>query len=265
MTHSSPMRNAPFRQNKRMGERWLAECQRRNEIDIAEPTLFHAYICDGGPVVETARCRGISEFFEGPWANDPNLAQARNALAKLWAIAVKAHFFLFRMDYLREEPSVFWIPDLLRQAQNRFGIYCPFLHSGKALVTAEADMALVSSGRLALGKFPVVLTSDASGWYDEKHWIELAKMGDAMKLAKDASLPAEAKGAREHQDPFTFPYGTLFDVPADLRPQMRSAGLKWAEGVGKMYLPKGFDVPPVEAYHKHLMRKWHEAKALAGA
>ena len=256
------LKNVPFRQAKRIGERWLLESSKRNDILNNDPTLYHAYICDGGPVFVSSRCRLISEFFEHPWDDDYNLSEARNSLIKLWAIAVKAHFFLFRLDYIREEPSVFWIPDLLRHAHSRFGIYCPFLNTGKALVTAEADMALVSTGKLALGKFPVVLTNDTYKWFDEKHWINLAKEGDALRLVKDGALPGEAKGAREHLDPFTFQYGYIFDVPPDLRPYMRAAGLRWADGIGKMYLPKGYDYEPVNEYFKNLMQKWNSAKIL---
>lgn len=258
------LRNATFRQARRMSERWLSESLHRGDVLSRPPILYQAYVCDGGPVFDKARCRSVSEFFEGPWSQDPALADARHALVRLMAIAAKAHFFLFRLDLIQEEPSVFWVPDLMRSQKNRFGLYCPFLKSQKALVVAEADLALVSSGKLALGRFPVVLTDEHELWLDERHWEGLAREGDALRLIQESLSVSEARGAREHRDEASFPFGQLFDVPTDLKPHMRAAGLRWAEGVGKMYLPKGFDVQPVRAYYDHLCEQWRSAQALSG-
>lgn len=259
------LRNATFRQGRRVCERWLGECVQRGDIESRPPILYQAYICDGGPVFDKARCRSVSEFFEGPWALDPSLADTRHALARLMAIVAKAHFFLFRLDLIQEEPSVFWVPDLMRSHKNRFGLYCPFLKSQKALVVAEADLALVSSGKLALGRFPVVLTDEREFWLDERHWESLAREGDALRLIQETLSISESRGAREHQDPRSFPFGALFDVHPDLKSHMKAAGLRWAEGVGKMYLPKGFDIEPVRAYHEHLSEQWRSAHALASS
>lgn len=127
---------------------------------------------------------------------------------------------------------------------------------------AQADLALVSSGKMALGKFPVALTSDHGSWFDERHWEALAREGDALRLIQESLPISEARAAREHLDAKNFPFGKLFDVPADLRPHMKSAGLRWAEGIGQMYLPLGFDVEPVHAYYEHLLSQWTSARVL---
>lgn len=266
MPSPSPfLRNASFRQGRRVSERWLEESIVRGDLDSRPPTLYQAYVCDGGPVFDRARCRSVSEFFEGPWGKDPTLADTRHTLVRLMAIAAKAHYFIFRLDLIQEEPSVFWVPDLMRANKDRFGLYCPFLKSKKALVVAETDLALVSSGRLSLGKFPVVLTDDHSNWLDENHWANLAKEGDALRLIQESLSMNELRGAREYRDEKTFPFGAIFDVPPDLKGHMKLAGLRWAEGIKKMYLPKGFDEIPVRAYYEHLMDQWRSAQALSQA
>lgn len=255
--HKTILRYAGFRQSRVIGERWLQESIHRNDIAQHDPILYHAYICDNTPFIGQTKLRQISEFFDTSWSKDPQLNRTREVLLRLFAIIVKAHFFLFRLDQFADEPYVFWVPDLMRTQSDRFGLYCPFLKSQKALVVAEADLALVSSGKRMLGRFPVVLTSNTDRWFDEKHWEDLAREGDLLRLLNDNT--SDLKAAREYKDPQTFPYGTLFDAPESLRPQLRQAGLRWAEGVGQMYLPKGFDVDPVQAYYEHLLQRYQDA------
>jgi hypothetical protein len=258
----SYLKNATFRQARRIAERWCAESASRGELAAREPILYQAYVCDGGAAFERTRCRTVSEYFESSLARDPALGSARESLARLMAIVAKAHYFLFRMDVVQEEPLVFWVPDLMRSNKDRFGVYCPFLKSQKALVVAQADLALVSSGKLALGRFPVALTRDHSTWFDERHWERLAREGDALRLIQENLSVTEARGAREHADEPSFPFGAVFEVPSDLRPHMKAAGLRWAEGIGKMYLPLGFDEAPVRAYFEHLHEQWNSARML---
>lgn len=248
------LKSTGFRQSRTVGERWLNESIARADLQMQPPTLYHAYVCENNPNISHAKLRYISEFFEGPWSKEPSLHSTREALLRLFAIIVKAHFFIFRLDQILDEPQVFWVPDLMRSKSERFGLYCPFLKSQKALVVAEADLALVSSGKRMLGRFPVVLTNDTAKWFDEKHWEELAREGDLLRLLNDNSC--DLKAARQHTDSKNFPYGYLFNAPDELRPQLRQAGLRWAQGVGQMYLPKGFDVQPVKAYFDYLMEQY---------
>lgn len=258
----SYLKNATFRQARRIAERWTQESNARGDLSPREPILYQAYVCEGGPAFERTRCRTVSDYFESPIQRESSLAATRESLVRLMAIVAKAHFFLFRLDIIQEEPLVFWVPDLMRSNKDRFGIYCPFLKSQKALVVAQADLALVSSGKLALGRFPVALTHDHEQWFDERHWDSLARKGDSLRLIQESLPTSEARAAREHSDEATFPFGRLFDVPADLRPHMKLAGLRWADGIGKMYLPLGFDVDPVQAYYEHLLAQWTSAHVL---
>lgn len=259
----SYLKNATVRQARRIAERWTRESSARGDLRVADPVLYQAYVCDGGPAFERTRCRTVSDYFESGIQRDASLASTRESLARLMAIVAKAHYFLFKIDIIQEEPLVFWVPDLMRANKDRFGIYCPFLKSQKALVVAQADLALVSSGKLALGRFPVALTSAHETWFDERHWEALAREGDALRLIQETLPVSEARAAREHRDESTFPFGHLFDVPSDLRPHMRAAGLRWAEGIAKMYLPLGFDLDPIKAYYDHLLAQWNSAHALS--
>ena len=259
---TSFLKNASFRQARHVAERWAQECSARGDLTIERPILYQAYVCDGGSAFERTRCRTVSDFFQSDFSRDPALAPTRESLIRLMAIVAKAHFFLFRADLVQEEPLVFWVPDLMRSNKDRFGIYCPFLKSQKALVVAQADLALVSSGKLALGRFPVALTSDCSSWFDERHWETLAREGDAQRLIQESLPISETRAAREYRDEASFPFGRVFDVPEDLRPHMKAAGLRWADGIGKMYLPKGFDFAPVRAYCDDLLAEWNASVEL---
>jgi hypothetical protein len=256
------LKNASFRQGRRVAERWTQECLLRGDLAIEQPILYQAYVCDGGPAFERTRCRTVSDYFQSDLASDPALAATRESLVRLMAIVAKAHFFLFRADLMQEEPVVFWVPDLMRSNKDRFGIYCPFLKSQKALVVAQADLALVSSGKLALGRFPVALTPEHESWFDERHWESLAREGDAQRLIQESLPVSEGRAAREHRDEASFPFGRVFEIPDDLRPHMKAAGLRWAEGIGKMYLPKGFDYAPVRAYCDQLLAEWNASVEL---
>jgi hypothetical protein len=68
--------------------------------------------------------------------------------------------------------------------------------------------------------------------------------------------------ARSFSDEKQFPFGAIFEVPPDLRSHMKAAGLRWANGIGKMYLPLGFDEAPVRAYFEHLLSQWNSARLL---
>lgn len=164
------------------------------------------------------------------------------------------------MDNLSCEPAVFWIPDLLRPDSERFGIYYPLLKTRKAVVASDADMALVSSNKLALGRFPVALTGDFSTWLNERHWEGLLREADGLRALMDSS---SGGGPREHADKGSFPFGTVFDVPTEIRPRMKSAGLRWADGIQSFYLPKGYDLVPVKAYFDLLVEEWGSVKSLA--
>lgn len=260
--HLAPFRNAHFRHARNVAAAWLSEMSRRGEIAEFPPTLYQAYVCDGWISRSAYNPRSLSDYFDAG-SSDPRLAEARLSLIRLLSIAVKAHFFLFRLDLVQEEPSVFWVPDLMRPQVARFGIQIPFLKSRKSLMVSDADLLAVSAGKIGIGRFPVVLTSDHNAWLDERHWETLAEDGDAARLIQETLSVSESMAARSYSDPGTFPFGTLFDIPEDLRPQMRAAGLRWAEGVGRMYLPKGFDSAPVEAYFVHLKERYDSAKALA--
>ena len=261
-SNPSYLKNASVRQDRRIAERWTHECSLRGDLHPREPILYQAYVCDGGPAFDRTRCRTVSEYFESSLSKELTLSQTRESLVRLMAIVAKAHFFLFKADIIQEEPLVFWVPDLMKSNKDRFGIYCPFLKSQKALVVAQADLALVSSGKLALGRFPVALTDQHQSWFDEKHWESLAKDGDTLRLTQETLSTSEARAAREYDNEETFPFGHIFDVPVDLRAHMKSAGLRFADGIGKMYLPRGFDYEPVKAYFDYLHAQWKSAHLL---
>lgn len=251
------LKNANFDRFYSFGQQILQHTQAQNDLVIQEPILYQGYITSGESAFDRTRCRTLSEFFSSHngWLTDPSLSKTRESLVRLTSIAIKAHFFLFQMDLLLEDPLVFWVPDLHRPNRDRFGLYCPFIKQKKALVVAGADLASLSTTRLSLQKFPVVLTSDSNHWLDHAHWKSLAFQSDYIRLLQDPFSVPDAHLARQHTDPETFSFGTLFKVPEDLRPIMRSAGLRSADGLGCMYLPKTFDLYPVQMFFDHLMKQ----------
>jgi hypothetical protein len=261
-------KNASFRYMRLQCERWLSAMVAAGQLDQLPPTLYPAYVCGGGPALASTRMRPVSDFFEQ--LDRPNARleasaselAAKNAVIRLLAVCVKAHHFLFKLDVLEEAPSIFWVPDLMNPTRPRFGIYYPFLRNKRAIVASEADLALVSSGQLALGRFPVVLTHRPDRWLDLAHWERLEQEGSALRALledpKRAGAPASAA-----QPDGAFPFGSLFEVPEELRPLMKAAGLRWSEGARSYYLPRGFDLDPVSEYFEHLRRSLDAARDIS--
>jgi len=261
-------KNASFRYMRLQSERWLSTLLANGQLEERVPTLYQAYVCVGGPSLAHTRMRPVSDFFEAldrPPARSEAATQdlaVKNSILRLLAVCVKAHYFLFKLDVLEEPPSVFWVPDLMNPARPRFGVYYPFLKSKRAVMVSEADLAQISSGKLSLGRFPVVLTHRPDRWLNADHWMQLEKEGSALRALLDAPRRGgpEAAALRATSDPQAFPFGTLFNVPEELRSIMKGAGLRWAEGAQSYYLPRGFDVDPIVEFFNFKQQEISEAR-----
>lgn len=191
------------------------------------------------------------------WTQDVSFhVHARNDLIKMMSVAIKGHYFLFKRDVLSEPPSIFPIPDFNNIDIPRYGLVYPFASSQHALVVSSIELDTISSSTLGLVKFPVVISKHSENWINLEHWKKLEKNGDELK-----ELLHNKKDNSEihlHTNTENFPYGDILDIPSPLVSKMRNTGIRWAEGIQKWYLPKGFDLAPVQEYLTYLTYQMRE-------
>ena len=229
---------------------WMERSAQKNVLSRRPPTLYEAYLCDG--MESVAFMHDVSSLFRWSSKDTPAVDAARDAVVRLLSVCLKMKFFSAKEDRSRHEPYFFVIPDLSNPERNRFGVVLRLDESRKSIVVAECDMAQCASGRVFYGRFPVVLGSDFSSWVDLDAWESLSKQGTASSLLK----PWERKKEKETVDAWTnvkdFPFGRLFDVPFHLKDAAKDAGMIWAQGVQRWYLPHGFDMARVAEYMDYL-------------
>lgn len=227
---------------------WIMRARQKNVISQSDPAIFTAYVVDESPF--TGLMTDISSIFRYSSKDDPDMDRIRDAALKLLSVAMKAHFFLFRDALVRHEPYVFSIPDLSHPGMSHTGlVYRLDSRESNTIMVATCDLAAVSSLRPDAYRFPVVLTRNNFRWFDRKHWIELTKEAEiGERIMKPWIAKQETNIADTWKTIDDFPFGQILDVPYDIREFAKPAGVKWAGGIKKWYLPKGFDVEPVREY-----------------
>ena len=233
---------------------FLQNCRKHNLIGGpgGSPTLYHAYRIAGA--WPTEGLTDASTILRFGYDRNPIGDQAKQALARLLAVATKAHFFLSPNAVVVHEPFVFVMPDLGNPGARRYGLIYPLEAESRlsTLVVAEWDVALASShlAKLAPGeKFPVVLESDPFRWLLLKHWRTLKEeAGKQPWFETGRSRNTLLAQVNAHTDAATFPFGHLLPYPMDLNDDLRAVGAMWAKGIRRWFLPRGWDVRAVSEY-----------------
>lgn len=231
---------------------WLIRARQKNVIAPLPPTLYTAYALDEAPPI--GFMRDLSGLFRYSSKDDPDTDRARDLALRLLSVATKAHFFLARDALVRHEPYLFPIPDISRPSDPQYGlVYRLDGRPIQAIVVASCDIGLVSSLRSAALRFPVVLTKNSYRWFDLKHWASLAEEGNLLERAmKPWIAKKESDIVEKWTNPNDFPFGTILDIPFEIKEYAKPAGIRWADGLKKWYLPKGFDSEPVIEYARWL-------------
>ena len=109
---------------------------------------------------------------------------------------------------------------------------------------------------VGLIKFPVIVSRDYKKWFEQEHWKKLDKHGDELrKILENKNNKDDIQTCKDQGN---FPYGDILEIPNILIGEMKGTGIRWAEGIGKWYLPKGFDLDPVQEYLNYLKYKIKE-------
>lgn len=237
---------------------FLKNCQAHNLVGSSggSPVLFHAYLAEG--LWPTEGFIDASSVLKFGFDRNPIADQAKQALARLLAVAVKAHFFLAPQAVVVHEPYLFVMPDVSNPGQRRYGLMYPLEHGGRmaTVVVAEWDLAMVSSRhtKLPVGhKFPVVLPADPMQWVPLKHWRALKDEAGEQGWFDAGTGRARSQwlaSVRAHTDLTSFGdrYGHVLNYGKELNDDVRAVGALWAPGVRRWFLPKGWDVKPVTDY-----------------
>lgn len=218
------------------------------------PILFQVYQVDS--LWPTEGLTDASAILKFGFDRNPISDQAKQALARLLAVSVKAHFFLAPNAIVLHEPYLFVMPDLGQPGQRRYGLVYPLENEGRtlSLVVADWDLSLASSRQPKLSvsqKFPVVLQADPMQWVPLKHWRALKESAGTQPWFDTAHPAARQRWLREmrqHQEVSNFPYGHLLQYPKELNDDLKAVGALWAPGVRHWFLPKGWDVKAVTDY-----------------
>ncbi len=241
---------------------WLVRARQKNVLSPLPPTLYMAYILDEAPSV--GFMRDLSSLFRYSAKDDPDMDRSRDQALRLLAVAAKAHFFLARDALIRHEPYFFSLPDVSSPGNPHCGIvYRLEGRQAQAIVVATCDLGLASSHKPAAFRFPVVLTKNSFRWFDKKHWASLSEEADLLERSMKPWIAKKEHDIVEKWDnPKDFPFGTLLDIPFDIKEYAKPTGIRWADALKKWYLPKGFDVEPVIEYAKWLEETHKESPAV---
>lgn len=225
-------------------------------------TILNPYVCYGYVVSKTDRHNienifnliKFEDFYKKNIMNDRLMFE----LLGLLSVCVKAHYFMYKEDILESNPYVFFIPDLSNMNILNIGLYYPLYKSKKTIIVSKQNLIKISSTEIGVYKFPVVLSADSNKWVDLKSWKLLEEDGTIMKDVMKEKVNKDINLIKECKDVDSFEYGFIFDVPLELKDKMKDVGLRYAAGIKKYYLPKGYDLDAVKEYYDFLMKELKE-------
>lgn len=233
-------------------EAFLRRTKEHNLLRPSPATLYHAYLLEGS--WPTDGLDELSTYLRFGPKDSPQIDRGRVALARLLAVALKAHFFLAEEAIVLNEPYVFIQPDLALMGQMRYGLIYPIEMDNRiqCIAVADWDLSMSGSKRLKLPnarRFPTVLPEQDYQWLNLDQWKRLAHQAKTtLGSTKAFARPNFYNQARNHTDVATFNYGTTFDYPREMNADVIAVGGMWAKGIRKWFLPLGFDIEAAREY-----------------
>lgn len=233
-------------------ESFVRRTREHNLLPSTPAMLYQAYLMDGNWPTESLE--ELSSYLRFGPKDSPQIDRGRATLARLLAVAVKAHFFLAEDGIVPYEPYVFSQPDVSAMGQMRYGLIYPLEIEQRlqCIMVAEWDLGLTSSRRPkgnAFKRFPAVLVEQDFRWLNLPHWQRLSQQAVTQLGSTEAfARKTFAARAKAHTDLATFAFGTPLDYPRELNPDVMAAGGMWANGIRKWFLPTGFDVEATREY-----------------
>lgn len=217
---------------------FLIRLRAQNVLTEKKVKLYKAYIVEGHHDLGVAH--GITQYFKFSKTDNHEMDTIRDEAARLLTTVIKAHFFNYENALVIHEPYLFAIPDVSSSRKNIYGIIYK-LDNNLSIVVGSEDLAKVSSAQIFLGEFPVCLQKNSFKWFDRSHWKKMkAEESPFFKIGTQAK-PEDYDKIDKVTLPKDFIYGTLLDLPFELKDTMKPTGIRWAKGLKKWYIPTGMD------------------------
>lgn len=237
---------------------WSIRARQKNVISQKPAELFHAYVLNDTPNI--SYFQGVSSVFKYSQKDTPYTDSTRDMLLRLLSVCLKAHFFLYNNYTVSYEPHFFVIPNLSDPNQTEYGLVYKVSHENKCIVICSKELKNLYNhdGKEAkiLFHFPAIVGEDNLKWFHYKKWYrlrELANFDDRIEkpwLTKKEN--EEAKNAKTTEDLSKF--GTILDVPLEIKDYIKPTGIIWHTGLQTWYLPLGFDAENVREYISYIKK-----------
>lgn len=227
---------------------WKLWHQEINESWSNHPVLIKGYVTKCIPDWVGFLSIKVDDIFD----EKKNVSvEIKKEVLQLLAVAAKAHFFMYAKDVLRSSPTVMSIPDLNKPDEVRLGLCYPLKNSDSAIIVSRADMMLLSSGKMSLLRFPVVVPSNCTTWFDWANWKKLESEGAWLQAIKNKPTRKERDTIGAWETVEDFPFGMVLSGLSQYGEKaLRECGGKFAQGINSWYIPLGFDHPPIQEYIK---------------
>lgn len=238
-----------------LGIQWSINARKKNVIAQKSPQLIHTYVLSDTP--NLTYFHNISSLFRYAQKDTPETDNMRDSILRLLASCIKSHFFLFHNDLVSHEPYFFVLPSFDDPTHVDIGLIYKIDNQDKVIIACTKDLKLLGTSDKILFHFPVVIGEDSFKWFHFKKWFklkELSKINDKLEnpiLAKKEIEEARNSTTEEELKK----YGTIIDVPLEIKDDIKPAGILWNIPLKKWYLPLGFDVENVIEYIIHIKRK----------
>lgn len=231
---------------------WSIRARQKNVLAQKSPELFHAYVLNDTPNI--SYFQGVSSVFKYSQKDTPYTDSARDMFLRLLSVCLKAHFFLYHNYTVAYEPHFFIMPNLADPTQTEYGLVYKVAHENKCIVVSSKDLKSLynNDGKEAkiLFHFPAIVPEDNMKWFHYKKWYklrDLANFDDKIeKTWQTKKEIEEAKNVKTAEELTKF--GTILDVPLDIKDYIKPTGIIWHSHLQTWYLPLGFDVENVREY-----------------
>lgn len=206
----------------------------------------------------------ISSFFKFSKNDTPETDRAKNSIIRLLSVCLKAHHHWFNKGFIKNEPYVFSIPDLLNPDVLQYGLIYYIEENNKyfSLIVADWDMesTITKKGKMYSSDVtPVILSQNSYKWLGLKHWREIKNkitkennLLDIKTLDMKKELFNKVHSIKEKDD---FDFGTLINYPIDFKDNASYAGAEWANGLKSWFVPVGLDVELLKEYMDFIVKE----------
>lgn len=240
---------------------YLERCQSKKILTNNEMSIFQVYQTNRDWSLKNMI--EISDYFKFSKYDHPEKNRAREIILKLLSAVSKAHYYFNNEAVLRNEPYVFFIPDLFKSGQFNYGIAYHIEKNNKTytLLVAEWDICVSGSNVIKIQpweKYTAIINSEQSDLFDFAKVKKIKSMDSHHYFSiKDWKSRKEYQDKlREINSVSDFKFGKILDNDQNLKPLYSSISyIEWAYGIKKWFLPKGSDFVSTINYLENIKKQ----------